>query len=1855
MSDLASAQQAVTGARAAWERARLALFAATQDRRALGTRIADAERAVEHAPHCLNELRLEDAEAARRIETLEAELRLAASRKRETEDGLASFADPRRTMGALGDRTPFLLFPVRLETRFKAVKRNGAVANQVWVRVYPDDCLIDAFEPVLSSAELANARRYWIDWWRAAGDDAGRRAAWRALVASHGSGRAAWILTQFGPANPDEEPARAHESEVVLVVPVDGPLEVGELPAVGEYWTAVWRADGDATLLAAARDALIQALDPARAETIQADYQPVNLSEPPPAGLTRQEATVQVAILQWPPAPTTQQDSWSHAPHARLLPDRFVFLGYQGEEIVQQVGASIPYPLVCGPDPTAPPEHQLRAEDGELGVPEEMRWMVDFERAVSSGMGFKIDLSPAQARLGFDRIIVLGVRLASDAEHGRLVLEEHLSHLQATGLGMSLLGQGSATNNTDSASSAFSLAEDAEASYEVQQRGDLIVPNPDPDLRSDGQWLADYLGIDHSILNHTGGADGTDQLEARAMNAALWPGTLGYFLETMMHPLFEPADIEHVRSFFTQFVSGRGAIPALRLGRQPYGILPTTVFSRMTWSGLDGSSLAARGNAGGADDFFNRLTDLLRLIGADWTGLLDQVSAVGTANARGDPHQVLLDVLGLHPTSVEYHQRYAESKDHLYNVLNLDGTGDELLQRVDLAGGVQSAAALLERLGYTGETMPDLFERYFLSQQNRLTGPVIDDRPLSERERLRPSTTDGRNYLEWLAAAATRSLETLRREDGFPAGGPPTALLYLCLRHALLLSFWRTSTALEVEAGVLEPTAAKARNREAPFVHVKAEDASESRWLPLYTADSRITGHPTKLVSEHIVDVLGTSASASLLDQQIRAIRGLADAPTARLERAFTEHLDCCTYRHDAWMLGLVNYRLARLRGLLPGAAASAGGIYLGAYGYLHDVRSEHKDMEPVTLPADLAAVFGDDSPTGLVRDSTNGGYLPAPSLNHAVTAAVLRSGYLANADERNADAFRVDLSSARVRTALAFLEGMRGGQSLAALLGYRLERALHDSYEVAEVDSFILALRRAFPLAANKLLPTIENDPTVPIEALEARNVVDGLSLVEYLRRTGNRTYPFGKELPAATSAQAAAIEAAIGDLADVHDAIADLGLAESVHQAAQGNFDRAAGNLDSFSRGSYPPDPDVIRTPRGGRLVTHRLAIHIETGVSAASPVIGVGMTPRARAARAVNRWLADILPPPRDVACNVSYFDRATNAVRETTVTQAELGLQPIDLLHLLQIEGAQAMTELDDRVVRRIVTRYGPRPDADIRIRYADQVVGGLTFFEVAPLVRHLRGLLFKSRPLRATDLSLGGEANRDDDATARLDRSIVAAVVPELGVLRDDAITLRDSVDALPPGVAGWSPELGQQIDGLAAELERILERGSRYGLPNCGWGFVREWTKQQFGELFNLVGERVTRWTDRLARFDTLVDIEYPALPAASTAAERIALLRRAELEISTQVAAINPLTPAALLTDLSRRRGNFNQKLTALRNVLVTNATTVGALYDAVDALLPIDDFDWEALDLRTVRKAMVSLGDTLRTRATALADDLATRLAKVEDALTSHDATADPVRRVSLLTEALKAVFGDSSTVVPEFTLSAQPAAEVDAALADSRDDALLRHAVTAHEFPVDDWLYGVARIRPAARDWEQTVQLAGALRGSEPELVPIQLPYRPNDHWLGLELPSNLPADALAGDRLLYTAHYAGSLDALGRRAGLLLDEWTETLPTATDTIGVVFNDDRPDCEAPQSLLLVVPPVMTGSWVFRDLVDAVEETFTLARTRAVEPTHLDGTAYATFLPATMMAATWHPISITTPLSLNNEHVHDRVGADG
>jgi hypothetical protein len=99
------------------------------------------------------------------------------------------------------------------------------------------------------------------------------------------------------------------------------------------------------------------------------------------------------------------------------------------------------------------------------------------------------------------------------------------------------------------------------------------------------------------------------------------------------------------------------------------------------------------------------------------------------------------------------------------------------------------------------------------------------------------------------------------------------------------------------------------------------------------------------------------------------------------------------------------------------------------------------------------------------------------------------------------------------------------------------------------------------------------------------ARNLLNGRKLLSQITSSGVTTYPFGlTALPAATTTEAAALNAEANRLRDAYTALWDLALAEGMQQAVQGNFERIAATLDAYSSGNFPPEPQVVETPPGG-----------------------------------------------------------------------------------------------------------------------------------------------------------------------------------------------------------------------------------------------------------------------------------------------------------------------------------------------------------------------------------------------------------------------------------------------------------------------------------------------------------------------------------------------------------------------------------------------------------------------------------------------------------------------------------------------
>ena len=99
-----------------------------------------------------------------------------------------------------------------------------------------------------------------------------------------------------------------------------------------------------------------------------------------------------------------------------------------------------------------------------------------------------------------------------------------------------------------------------------------------------------------------------------------------------------------------------------------------------------------------------------------------------------------------------------------------------------------------------------------------------------------------------------------------------------------------------------------------------------------------------------------------------------------------------------------------------------------------------------------------------------------------------------------------------------------------------------------------------------------------------------------------------------------------------------------------------------------------------------------------------------------------------------------------------------------------------------------------------------------------------------------------------------------------------------------------------------------------------------------------------------------------------------------------------------------------------------------------------------------------------------------------------------------------------------------------------------------------------------------------------------------------------------------------HSSSAIDVGKPLAGLLVDEWVETVPAASETTGIALPYDRPNSAPPQAMLLAVPPEPEAPWTVGTLQQVLLETLDLARVRAVDPDALDEVGQ--FLPAACFA---------------------------
>jgi hypothetical protein len=698
----------------------------------------------------------------------------------------------------------------------------------------------------------------------------------------------------------------------------------------------------------------------------------------------------------------------------------------------------------------------------------------------------------------------------------------------------------------------------------------------------------------------------------------------------------------------------------------------------------------------------------------------------------------LLTVLSMQPTSISFRGRSVLGMEFV------EAASRFIRNRLSLDPQWKTvqrdrARAVLDAHGLESWD-PNVVRTVFAANYFPIELPLVygGDHPHSD-----PLATD---WLSLLNGAGWKAL----RDDAFVLDERP--LLYLLLRHSLLAAYL-------MSAGDMPPVDPW-RGGEPVLYGIDEIDDNLDVPRPALAWDRLEAGGKGAALDAQPQGLLLTVRNA---------VGELTGKPVEVLERAAAETLDLCSHRLDAWITSFTQRRLHAIRG-----ETGAGGLHLGAYGMVENIER------------------GDGG--------RSVGYVHTPSPAHASAAAILASGHRSHPEgDGTRRPFGIDLSSERVRVALALLDGVRAGHQLGALLGYRFERSLQERGLARFIDDF----RELAPLP---VAGTAE--PNATVESVAVQNVADGLDL-------HRRWVAAGREpeagWPNGSTQENEALRNVFEGLDDAVDALGDILVTEGVFQLARGNAERAAAALEAAARPSgTPPELEAVYTPHSGVAAIHRLAVMLPGGIAPASDwEPDAALARRAAAEPRLDAWAGRLLGDPKRVRYRVEYRDPSSGAViadEERRLDELAPALSPLDVVYSAVASERTQLSEIEQRIVYHAgrTRPAGVPPDARVRVVGSRQpeLEHKIGLLELMELAQSLRVAISGARALAPDDLSVpevpgGAVADVEDiEDRARVAETDLRAAYDALGaaIATPAGETLRSALLAVSAlGVPGAVP------------------------------------------------------------------------------------------------------------------------------------------------------------------------------------------------------------------------------------------------------------------------------------------------------------------------------------------------------------------------------------------------------------------------------------------------------------------------------
>lgn len=423
------------------------------------------------------------------------------------------------------------------------------------------------------------------------------------------------------------------------------------------------------------------------------------------------------------------------------------------------------------------------------------------------------------------------------------------------------------------------------------------------------------------------------------------------------------------------------------------------------------------------------------------------------------------------------------------------------------------------------------------------------------------------------------------------------------------------------------------------------------------------------------------------------------------------EFFDLFAYRLDAWMMGLLSNKLRRRM------KKGVHRIAIGTYGWVFNLN---------------------EAELGREVQQKSGEFLLAPSINQAVTGAVLRSAYKNSCkDYKTDEAYSVNLSSERVRNAIRIIEGVRNGLAIGTILGTDLERLMHDAYKTLGLDlnEGIFNLRKSYPMVESKDYGTQTNtsDEKKDIKDNDI-TVINGAQLLEAYRNAG-RTFGFVEGLEAFIDktkiidensekdieAKNYALYGLLDRIDDEYDALTDIILSEGVYKLTQGQREAVDALMQALDTGKNIPMPQVAEIPVSSAQVDGSLVVVLDPAATTGSKSLLACAEPK------VDQWIAQSIGTDR---IQMGFCDDKEETLDMKSLN--DLGVSASELVYLSANKSA---------FLRYIELKNWLQSENGVYDNCTNTIEadGGTTFDQVELIVGNVRDLLAGGRILRSDDL------------------------------------------------------------------------------------------------------------------------------------------------------------------------------------------------------------------------------------------------------------------------------------------------------------------------------------------------------------------------------------------------------------------------------------------------------------------------------------------------------------------------------------